>query len=154
MPFTPPSTVASVATTGYQATLLIGSVASPLSLNAISEMKSFKANLVVINPIDVTHLLSPNYTEETIPGMLKLGSLDLSGNLIGDASQLAISALAVGATIFAFQIKASMQRGGKTYTLTGTGFFSKYDPGPFENNKAIEYTASIQMAGAYTETCA
>ena len=57
-------------------------------------------------------------------------------------------------TVFPFRIKAPVQNNTKTYTLTGNGFFVSYKPGPFEINKAIEFTADIQMTGAYTESVA
>jgi len=154
MPFTPPTTVASKATTGYQSQLLIGTVASPLSYNAMSELKSFKPNLLSVPDVPITHLLSPSNTEEMIPAMIKPGTIEIGGNFIGDTSQLSITALAQGPTVFAFKCTAPMQSGTKTYTLTGTGFFSKYDTGPFEINKGIEFAASIQMTGTYTEVVA
>lgn len=154
MPFTPPTTVASKATTGYLATLLIGSVASPLSYNVVSEIKTFHPHPISVPDVPTSHLLSPNNTEEMIPGMIKPGTIDIGGNFLGDASQLVITALAQAQTIFGFQIKGAVQSSGKTYTLTGTGFINKYEVGPFENNKAIEFSASIQMTGTYTEVTA
>jgi hypothetical protein len=96
-------------------------------------------------------VLSPKNTEEFVPGMIKPGKLSFGGNFIGDSSQLSISTLAQAQTIFNFRIKAPVQRLGKTYTCTGQGFIASYKPGPFENNKAIAFTADIQMTGAYTE---
>jgi hypothetical protein len=154
MPFTPPTTVASKATTGYQSQLLIGTVASPLSYNALAELKSFKPNLISVPDVPTTHLLSPSNTEEMIPAMIKPGTIDVSGNFIGDSSQLAITALAQAQTVFAFKATAPMQSGTKTYTLTGVGFINKYETGPFEINKGIEFSASIQMTGTYTEAVA
>lgn len=154
MPFTPPSTVASKATTGYLAQLLIGSVASPLSYNAIAELKSFKGNVITVPDVQTSHLLSPNNTEEMIPGMIKPGTVDVGGNLIGDASQTAFLALAQAQTVFAVKITAPMQSSTKTYTGTGQGFIGKYEIGPFENNKPTEFSAAIQLTGGWTEAVA
>ncbi len=149
MPFTPPTTVASQAVTGYLAVLKIGS-----PLVAMSEIKSFKASLINVQEVPTSHLLSPNNTEEQIPGMIKPGGLEFSGNFIGDAGQLQITTLAANQSTFAFQLIAPVQSGTKTYTLSGNGFFTKYEPGPFENNKAVEYAGAMQLKGAYTETVA
>ena len=155
MPFTAPTTVASKANTGYLATLSLGVYTSGVagSYNPVSELKSFKANLNTVPEVNVSTLLSPGNTEEFFPGMIKPGTIDMSGNLIGDASQLAITTAAQAQTIFPFKIIASIQ-GTKTYTLTGAGYWAEYSPGPWENNKPVEFTAKIQMTGSYTEVVA
>ena len=104
--------------------------------------------------ISTTHLLSPSNTEEFVPGMIKPGKVQFSGNFIGDASQLQVTTLAQAQNIFAFSIVAPVQRLSKTYTFLGNAFVAGYKPGPFENNKAIEFSAELQMTGAYTETVA
>lgn len=145
MPFTPPTTYASQANTGQYSQFQIG---SPLA--AVSEVKTFSLDPIAMSQIDVTHLLSPNNTSENIPGLIKVGTLSFGGNYIGDASQLAITTHANARDIFAFTITAPVQRLGKTLTITGTGFFSSFKMGPFEPEKAIEFTADIQLAGAAT----
>lgn len=147
MPFAPPTNYASKANTGYESQLSIG---SPLA--ALVEIKSFKLNLIEIPDVNTTHLLSPNNTEEMVPAMIKPGTIDITGNFIGDASQTQITTLAQAQTIFNFQATAPMQRGAKTCTVTGTGFFKKYATGPFENNKAIDFEAQIQITGTYVES--
>jgi hypothetical protein len=149
MPFTPPTTYKSQANAGYLAQFLIG---SPLA--AIAEIKSFSSDLISMPEINNTHLLSQSNTEEFVPGMIKPGKVSCTGNFIGDASQLAIATLAQAQTIFPFQIKAPVQRNTKTYTCTMEGFIAAYKPGPFENNKAIEFSLEIQMTGAFVEAVA
>ncbi len=149
MPFTPPSTVASQANAGYLAQFLIGSPPT-----AIAEVKSFTLDLISMAEIPTTTLLSPSNTEEFIPSMIKPGKVQVSGNFIGDTTQLQFTTLAQAQTIFAFSVKAPVQRNTKTYTATMNGFISSYKPGPFENNKAIEFMAEIQLTGAYTESVA
>ncbi len=154
MPFTPPATVKSKANSGYLAMFYLGDTASPPVFTAVSEIKSFSADGFSMPEISNTHLLSPNNTEEFVPGMLKPGKVAFTGNFIGDASQLQISTLGQAQTIFPFKIVAPVQRNSKTYTFQCEGFFTAYKPGPFENNKAIEFSGEIQMTGAYTETVA
>lgn len=154
MPFTPPTTYASLANAGYQAQFLIGTNASPPVYTAIAEIKSFAPDPISMAEISTTHLLSVLNTEEFIPSMIKPGKTSFSGNFIGDVTQLNITTLAQAQTIFPFQIKAPVQRNSKTYTMTGTGFIAAYKVGPFENNKAVEFSVEIQQTGAYTETVA
>ncbi len=154
MPFTPPSTYASQANTGYLAEFLIGNNASPIVYTAIVEIKSFDADPITMAEVPTTHLLSANNTEEFIPSMIKPGATKFSGNFIGDPTQLNITTLAQAQTIFPFKIVAPVQRNTKTYTLVGTGFIKSYKLGPFENNKAAEFQGEIQLTGAYTETVA
>lgn len=154
MPFTPPATYASQANTGYLAQFLIGNSASPPVYTAILEIRSFSSDPISMAEVPTTHLLSPNNTEEFIPSMIKPGKTEFSGNFIGDATQANITTLAQNQTIFPFQIIAPVQRNTKTYTLTGNAFISSLKIGPFENNKAIDFTGSFQQTGSYTQTTA
>lgn len=154
MPFTPPSTYASQATTGYLAQFLLGSSASPPVYTAIAEIKSFSVDPISMAEIATTHLLSVSNTEEFIPSLIKPGKCSASGNFIGDTSQLTITTLAQAQTIFPFKIVAPVQLNTKTYTFLARGFIAGYKLGPFENNKANEFSVDIQITGAYTETTA
>lgn len=144
--FAPPAQYASKANTAYESTLSIGS-----PLVAFVELISWAPSPMDVPQVPATHLLSPNNTEEFSAGMIKPGTIEFSGNFIGDASQLAILTLAEAQTIFPFAGVAPMQRGVKTYTGSGIGYFSKYSVGPFENNKDIQFKATIQITGAYSE---
>lgn len=147
MPFSPPATYASKANPAYQSTLSIGS-----PLVAFLELISWTVNAMDVPQVPATHLLSPNNSEEFSAGMIKPGTIELEGNFIGDAtSQLTILTLAEAQTIFSFAGVSPVQRGAKTYTGSGIGYFSKYSVGPFENNKDIQFKATIQISGAYSE---
>ena len=76
------------------------------------------------------------------------------GNFIGDATQLSITTKAQAQTIGPCKIVAPVQRQGKTYTVTCSGFVVQHEPGPFENNKSIDFKVEIQLTGAYTEAVA
>src|SRR6202044_2196311 len=148
MPFTPPTTTPSVAQTGYLAVFNIGTLASPPVYSNIAEVRSFSSDPITMAEVPTTTLLSPNNTEEFIPSMLKPGKTEFSGNFIGDTTQLNITTLAQNQTIFPFQLIAPVQRSTKTFTMTGNGFISSLKYGPFENNKAVDFSTSIQQTGA------
>lgn len=154
MPFSAPSTIASKATTGNLAQFFIGTVASPMSYNAVAELKSIKPNQVSVPEVEITTLLSPNMTEEMIPGMIKPGSVTIGGNFTGDASQLSLLSLAQSQTVFWWKITAPVNKSTQTYTATGSGYISKYDNGPLEKNKPFEFSAEIQITGSITESVA
>ncbi len=121
----------------------------------VLECKTVKTSLFTVPSIDATHLLSPNRTEEKLPGIIKPGTAELSGNFIGDASQLQILTLAIATppdNVFDFSIAAPINSGTQTYTVSGTGFFGKYDTGPFEVSKLIEFAATMEITGTITET--
>jgi hypothetical protein len=145
---------ASRAVTGNLAVFSIGSVASPLSYNALLEVKSIKPALVSVPAVETTHLLSPNATEEFIPGLIKPGLVSITGNFIGDASQLSILPLAAAQTIIAWKVTAPVDKGSKTYTATGTGYIAKYENGAIEQNKANEFSLDVQITGTITEAVA
>ncbi len=154
MPFTPPATYASQANTGYLAEFQIGDSASPPNWTSIAEVRSFSADPISMAEVPTTHLLSPNNTEEFIPSMIKPGKVEFTGNFIGDTSQLTIQTLAQNQTIFPFRILAPVQRNTKTYTMTGEGFISTLKVGPFENNKAIDFSSAFQITGAISQSTA
>lgn len=154
MPFNPPANYASKGNTGYEATFSFGTLASPDSYNALLEVKSIKNNGVSIPEVPLTHLQSPAATEESAPGLIKPGTLELTGNFIGDSTQLSFLQLAAAQETFTWKLTGSVQQGAKTYTATGLGWVTKYDNGPWENNKAVEYAVSIQITGPITESVA
>lgn len=142
------------ATIGYLATFSIGTNASPIAYTAMAEVKSIKPNNFTVPSIDATHLQSPNATEEKLPGLIKPGTVEISGNFIGDTSQLSISTLAQTRAVFPFKITSPINSGTQTYTVTGTGFISKYEAGPFEPSKLSEFSMGMEITGTITEAVA
>lgn len=150
MPFTPPTQYASQANTGGQSTIEIGDSSSPPTYTALLEVKNFTIGGSTMSQIDVTHLLSPGNVGERIPGRLQPGTISITGNFIGDATQLSIATAIAGRSEFPVRIKGPVQRLAKTLTVTGTGFFGKFDIGPFDSDKAIDYSADINLTGTST----
>lgn len=144
---------ATKATIGYESTFSVGS-GSPITYVQMAEVKSIKPSIATIPAIDATHLLSPNATEEKLPGLIKPGTIEIMGNFTGDASQLDILTLAEARTVFPFKVTGPVDSGTETYTLTGTGFISKYDNGPFEPSKLIEFAMTMEITGTVTEAAA
>jgi len=136
-----------------QATIGYGTI---FSINGIpvAECKTVKTSLFTVPSIDATHLLSPDATEEKLPGIIKPGTAEVTGNFIGDATQLAIQTLARARTVFNFSIASPINSGTETYTVSGTGFIGKYDTGPFEVSKLIEFALSMEITGTITEAVA
>jgi hypothetical protein len=145
---------ATKATIGYESIFYTGDAMSPVGYTAMAECKSIKPNLITVPVIDATHLLSPNATEEKLPGLIKPGTVDITGNFIGDATQLNIQTLAAARTVFPFKTTSPVNSGTQVYTITGTGFISKYDVGPFEPSKLIEFALSIEVTGSFTQDVA
>ena len=148
-----PPTVASQANSGYGATFAVGT-GSPEDFVIVSEIASINKKNFTVPSIDVTHLLSPNSTEEMIPGIIKPGTVEMTGNYIADATQLQFVTLAVAREIFAFQITAPMQRNSKMLTATGTCFVTDYETGPFEANRKIDFKVTMQVTGTVVEVVA
>jgi len=145
-----PATYASQANSGYLGTFSFGSPLTPLI-----EVKHINFPRYSIPDLNVTHLLSPNATEELVPGLMMPGVVDVTGNFIGDPSQVsAIDTLAQAQTVFSYAITMPVQSRGKTATITGRGFFNKHDIGPIEPNRPIEYSISIRTTGFSTVTVA
>jgi len=144
---------ASLGNTGYGAIFYTGT-GSPPTYTAVLEIKTINKKNYTVPAVDLTHLLSPNATEEMTPGIKKPGTIEITGNFIGDATQLNFNTLAAGQTVFPWQITSPMQKGAKTLTSSGLAFVVDYETGPFEPNKAIDVKVSMQMTGTITETVA
>lgn len=145
---------ASLANSGYGAIFYTGDTSSPIGYTAILEIGTINKKNFTIPAIDTTNLLSPNTTEEMIPGMLKPGTIELGGNFIGDTTQLNFVTLAQAQTVFPWKITSRMQKGAKTLTSTGLAFVTDYETGPFEPNARIAFKVTLQMTGTITESVA
>lgn len=142
----------SQANTGYKSTFEIGDNASPIGYTQIAEVKTIKPFEMTTPVVDVSHLQSPNYTQEKRPGMIQPGTVELTGNFTGDASQLTVLGLQESQAVFPFRLKAPVQNGTKTYQVVGEGFISKYTPGSMETTKVMEFTITMEVTGFVTET--
>lgn len=152
MPFTPPSTYTSKANTGFAGVVEIGDASSPPIYTAILEVKSFNHDHMSMPDVIKTHLLSPG--EEFAPGIPKPGKLGVSGNFIGDATQLNIITQATAQNTVLVRAIWNGQQGAKTVTLNGSGYFSSLKVGPVENNKTVDFNAEVQWSGLPTFTVA
>lgn len=142
------------ATIGYLGQFYTGDGASPPNYTPMLEVKSIKPLHLTVPALDATHLLSPNATEEKLPGLIKPGTIEITGNFVGDTTQLNILALAQARTVFPFKYTAPVNSGTQTYTLSGTGFIAKYDNGPAEPNKINDFTMTMEITGTLTEAVA
>jgi len=146
-----PTFATSQAQLGYGSAFFTGA-GSPITYTELSEVNSFSWNTGVTE-VDVTNLASPNTTEESIPGMIRPGNIELTCNYISDASQQAIHTMMIARTVFPY-IVTTPAPGGKTTTISGNGYFTRSDLGPMEPNKKIDYKITIRMSGAFTWTVA
>lgn len=142
----------SLANVGYKAQFWIGTNTSPIVYTQIAEVKTIKSFEMTTPVVDVSHLQSPNFTQEKRPGMIQPGTVELTGNFTGDASQLDILPLQEAGTVFPFKVLAPVQNSQQTYEYTGTGFISKYTPGTFEATKVNEFSIVMEVSGFVTET--
>ena len=152
MPWTTPGTYVSLGQTGYLGVFAISTSLSPPSYVAIVNVKSIVPDFATTPPVDISSLQSVGNTQELYPGMIKPGPVELTGNFLADTSQLAIYTLQKAQTIFQWCIQGGIQQYSKTYTAVGLGFVTKYAPGPWENDKALDFKFTIQVTGPVTET--
>lgn len=140
-----PAFVASKALLGYGSAFFLGS-GSPVTYTQISELSSITFPAFDVAFVDVTNLGSPDTTEESIPGMKTPGVMEMTGNFVGDNSQMTVDTIMSARTIFPFMVTAPIS-GGKTVTATGFGYFTKREIGPMEPNKKIDFKVSVKVAG-------
>lgn len=150
MSFTPPTTIASQGTTGYLSEFQVGDNMSPPNWTTIAEVKTFTFTPLDVPNVDFSHLLSPNNTREYRPGMIAPGTIEMSGNLLLDVSQLAIISNAEAQAVVPVRGIFPVQDSTKTGQFIGTAFVKSLKLGPFELDKPNEFAASFQAAGAFT----
>lgn len=138
------------ANSGYNTTFSVGDSASPLGYVQLLETATIMVSGPSIPAIEVTHLLSPNATGEYVPGIIDPGTLDITGNWVGDATQLDILTTAKAQTVFAFKIVAPCDNRTKSATITGLGFWKDGPKIDLAVNKGTNFTASIKVTGTIT----
>jgi hypothetical protein len=141
----------SQAALGYLSAFYTGDNASPISYTAVTETAEINFAGFTVPEVDVTHLQSPGAVMESIPGFIKPGTIEITGNFIDDTSQRAFTTLGLARTIFNWKIDAP-KSDGSTFTITGKGFVSKLQKGPFSATAKQSFSASIQVTGLYTES--
>ena len=144
---------ASKARLGYGSKFYTGDSASPTNYTVLSEIATINFADYTVAEVDVTHLLSPNTSEESIPGLLKPGTIELTGNYTGDTSQQNIDVLAVAQTVFPWKITAPAA-GALVLTITGYGYIAKKETGPFEPSKKNDFKVSVRVSGAISYSVA
>lgn len=143
---------ASQAQLGYGSKFFIGA-GSPTAYTPMAEIATINFADYTVTEVDVTHLQSPNTTEEAIPGLIKPGNIELTGNYIGDATQQNVDTLAIARTVFPWKI-TSPASNATVLTITGSGFITKKATGPMEANAKVSFAATIRVSGAITYTVA
>jgi hypothetical protein len=135
---------ASQATLGYLSQFQVGA-GSPLVYSTLAEVRTIKNPEYTVRQVDVTHLLSPNATEESIPGLLVPGEVEITGNFTGHASQAYLRALGRTRQVFPFKIISPMGLSGTALTITGSGYIVKWETGPFQADKQIDFAFTLKM---------
>lgn len=138
----------SAASLGLNAVFSISDDVSPLVYVDVAEIATINFSGVSVDQVDVTHLKSPNNMQESIPGLLKPGTIDLTGNFVADTSQLKLTTYLQGRTRFRYKITGQMS-GSRVYTVTGLGYVAKLSEGPWDANKKVDFAATVQAAGAF-----
>jgi len=160
MPFTSPGTYASQATTGYLSQFGVDVTdASPPTWAYLEQVTSIKGSFATNPEVNVTHLQSPSSAEEIRSGLLKPGPMEIAGHYSGLPVQLQMYGLqqanaAQNPPVQPFIAVMPMQNGTKTLTVIGKGYIMKFEVGPAENNKPIEYSLGVQITGIISQTVA
>jgi predicted secreted protein len=146
---------ASQATQGYESTFSIGTgVSSPYTYTPMAELKTIDFGGIKVAIIDVSNLSSPGGFREKITGFKDGNTITVSGNFIGDATQLAILTAIMDGVAVPWKITAPVQNGTKTYTVTGMGIVTDRKIGPMEIDKAIEFSCTVDLTGPPVESVA
>lgn len=139
----------SQATIGLGTEFLIGDDASPPHYTSVTEAANVTFADYTVTEVDVTHLLSPDSTEETIAGLKKTGTIEVTGNYVGDEAQQSIDVLASARTMFPWKITSPLS-GTRILTVSGYGFINKKETGPFTPGAKTEFKIGVKVAGMIT----
>ena len=105
---------ASIAGLGYGATFATGVDSGTITYTTVAEIATINFAGFSVPEVDVTHLASPGSMEESIPGLLKPGTIELTGNYTGAASQQTVNTLGQGRSIFPWKIATVLGDGSAT----------------------------------------
>jgi hypothetical protein len=131
---------------GYTSTFAMGA-GSPVVYLDLAEIVHLDFFDYEVPQVDVTHGRSPRTTEESIPSIVRPGTVEIICNYIGDESQQQIDELAVSRTIFPWKLTAPASDNA-LLTVLGRGFISKKESGPFEAGKKIDLKLTVKTAGS------
>lgn len=138
---------ASRSTIGYLSEFFIGDDSSPIAYTEMLEVKSMTPNFFTVPVVDATHFKSPNATSEKKPGLIMPGTIEVTGNFIGDATQLNIVTLAQARTVFPFKFTEQVDDGTKTATVSATGFIGSFGQNQVSPSTLGEFRLTIEIAG-------
>jgi hypothetical protein len=131
---------------GLGGQFFIGTGEPAVFTTSMTEVSTIDFSDFTVNEVDATHLLSPDATEETIPGLLKPGAIQITANYIGDEMQLSVNDLAQANTTFPWKITTPVGEG--TLTILGRGFITSQKVGPITPQGKTEFRFSVKAAGA------
>jgi hypothetical protein len=136
---------ASLAKIGYGTTVALGDAASPETMTTVAEVISVGAVGSTRELVEVTHLLSPNQTEENVAGIQKGETLSIKYNLT-TANQAAIK------TWYDNNVRTTVTitKPGTLSTRSFQGVPAAWHEGPFEVSGVIYGELQIKIAGAIT----
>jgi len=116
---------------------------------AIAELNKISSPKLNVGDIDVTNNDSPQGVEESIPGIIKTGSITIEGNYVGDdTTQKYLTQCMTNRTVAAAQL-IFPRLGTNTVTWTFNAYVKAFDvEAPFDNKQTFK--AEIKIANTLT----
>ncbi len=113
----------------------------------VKELTNIAWDIGTVDDIDITNHDSPDTTEEFVPGIIRVGEINLEGNFVPtDAGQVKLITNLQARTSAAIVITCS-DTGSATFT--GAGYVKSFKPGaPFAGKTSL--TATLKASGKLT----
>jgi len=120
---------------------------------AIAHLTSIGEIGLETDEIDVTDLDSPNNFKEFIAGTKDAGSIDIAGNVVGDANVATLYALANAGTVEGFKVEFPTLTGQDTpATWEFDSYLASFKEGESSTDSLRTFTGSLRVSGAPTFT--
>lgn len=114
----------------------------------VKETTSINVDLGTVDDVDITNNNSPDYTEESVPGIIRGGMVDIEGNFVPtDTGQAALITALQARTNNLALVVTLIDTGAATFT--GVGMVKSFKQTNPATGKA-GFTCSIKVRGKLT----
>lgn len=114
----------------------------------VKELTNISLSLGTTDDIDITNHDSPDDTEEFVPGIIRVGTIEIEGNFVPtDAGQAALITALQARTAPAAVVVTLADTGAATFT--GTAYVKRFEPGAPVAGKT-SFSASLKASGKIT----
>lgn len=144
----------SEAVIGYGSTFKAGDGGSPESFTAVAEVFNIQPAEKAVEPVETTHLSSPDAHKEYKPGMVTPGQWSIECRWLFDDATQDDSADGLLGILYSREVRNWQFEDPDGNTEEFTGFITNYAPSAVEGESPMNLSVTFQVTGKSTRTAA